>query len=86
MLPRQNYFGKLTFLLSALNISFPLTNKLSQQTHTKFCVCLTEINTNFFFWCTKTSINTKVGASPSAKNHSCNCQHEMMNLYQYQEL
>ena len=66
MLLRPNLFGKLTFLLSALNFfkrDFFSVNKqitiitLIMQTQAKFCLCITKINAKPFLYCTNATIN-----------------------------
>ena len=74
MLRRQNWVGKLTFLLSALNlkITFPLTNKyllsaLQCKLKQNFVFALLKLILNFFFAEPNLSLTAKVEPSPNSK-------------------
>ena len=75
MLPKQNWVGKLTFLLSSLylKISFPFTNKellsaLRWKLKQSFVFALVKLILNFYSGETKLPLIPKVWFSPNIKN------------------
>ena len=65
MLPRQDWVGKLTFLLSALNLKIYMQTIV--QTRTTFCVCFVKLILNFFSDDPKPLLIPQVGPPPNIK-------------------